>query len=609
LKSRQRTGERDGKRNGGIGRAEFRFGCLILSVFSIKIGSSRMEVQLQHLLTEPVQWLPAVKCQKRIRTFLERTAGKLTPRLPMNQLAVAMLGGTGTGKSTLINAILGTTAVSEGKSRPTTHQPVLVCHTDADVSAFGGFEVKRLNSPLLEGLIVIDCPDPDTAEESTGNQTNTALLRQALPYCDVIIVTATQQKYRSKCVLDELADAAPGARLIFVQTHADKDTDIREDWRLLLQERYETGQMYFVDSHSVDSRSENDDLLSLRQLLTKELSGDIARRIRQANFYSLSEETVADCRNILETNRHSVQTLRDKIAAERRRFALQLTKKMQSELVNSRQILETKLIARISVRWGYSPFSMLLRLYQKLGTILSGAILMRVRSPSQLALWGTYEGVRQLRQRRKKKRSLLPPLSLDEMNQLKESGLILTGFAADAQLPAANCCAAVINGEAETMYAGVLADISSAVDETVDRMAVQYSRRRFRWLYETLLSAMLFFLLARPAKNFFVDSFFFQTPMYGIDYYLIALFWLAAWSAVLLFFFTFSLRKGIVQAIQESALDWVRLGAFDKLFSALDRDASEPAKFQSTLESIQKQLIDIKTQAGKIDKRLGRVHN
>ncbi|MDR3182668.1 MAG: GTPase domain-containing protein [Planctomycetaceae bacterium] len=568
-----------------------------------------MEVQLQHLLTEPVQWLPAVKCQKRIRTFLERTAGKLTPRLPMNQLAVAMLGGTGTGKSTLINAILGTTAVSEGKSRPTTHQPVLVCHTDADVSAFGGFEVKRLNSPLLEGLIVIDCPDPDTAEESTGNQTNTALLRQALPYCDVIIVTATQQKYRSKCVLDELADAAPGARLIFVQTHADKDTDIREDWRLLLQERYETGQMYFVDSHSVDSRSENDDLLSLRQLLTKELSGDIARRIRQANFYSLSEETVADCRNILETNRHSVQTLRDKIAAERRRFALQLTKKMQSELVNSRQILETKLIARISVRWGYSPFSMLLRLYQKLGTILSGAILMRVRSPSQLALWGTYEGVRQLRQRRKKKRSLLPPLSLDEMNQLKESGLILTGFAADAQLPAANCCAAVINGEAETMYAGVLADISSAVDETVDRMAVQYSRRRFRWLYETLLSAMLFFLLARPAKNFFVDSFFFQTPMYGIDYYLIALFWLAAWSAVLLFFFTFSLRKGIVQAIQESALDWVRLGAFDKLFSALDRDASEPAKFQSTLESIQKQLIDIKTQAGKIDKRLGRVHN
>src|SRR5271155_1122808 len=52
--------------------------------------------------------------------------------------------------------------------------------------------------------------------------------------------TTTQQKYRSARVAEELAAAAPGARLVFVQTHADQDADIRNDWRQTLDPRYQT---------------------------------------------------------------------------------------------------------------------------------------------------------------------------------------------------------------------------------------------------------------------------------------------------------------------------------------------------------------------------------
>ena len=51
----------------------------------------------------------------------------------------------------------------------------------------------------------------------------------------MLLVTATQQKYRSARVADELAAAARGTRLVFVQTHADTDDDIREDWRAVLR--------------------------------------------------------------------------------------------------------------------------------------------------------------------------------------------------------------------------------------------------------------------------------------------------------------------------------------------------------------------------------------
>ena len=42
--------------------------------------------------------------------------------------------------------------------------------------------------------------------------------------------------------------AATGARLAFVQTHADTDQDIRDDWRQVLQPNYTTGHIFFVDS-------------------------------------------------------------------------------------------------------------------------------------------------------------------------------------------------------------------------------------------------------------------------------------------------------------------------------------------------------------------------
>ena len=561
--------------------------------------------QLQSWINTAPDWEAASRCRDRVNRFQERT--KLSPPKSANvPLIIAMLGGTGTGKSSLLNALIGEKVVTEGKNRPTTNEPVLVCHTHANVAPFSHFRIERRENPHLEQMMILDCPDPDTTDSAEIDDPGSNLdkLRRALPFCDILLVTATQQKYRSRRVLDELAVAAPGARLVFVQTHADRDVDIREDWRETLQNDYDTGQMFFVNS--MKPNEEESSLQELRQLLTRDLNDTAAIRIRQANYFGLAEEAVTDCRQIIESDWLTINKLRERISEERQRFGERMANKIRSELIRDRRSWESKLLGRVSAQWGYSPFSLLLRIYQGCGAILSGAFLTRVRSPIQLALWGSFETVRQLRNRKLKKTTVLPEFSVEESNQLKESALILTGFATDARIPTQHCQPNVIQLESKQTNEALLDEIGAELETITDRLAQRCQRLWFRSLYEILFGMMVLFLLARPAKNFFVDAPFYDQPFLGLDFYLISLGWLVLWGAILLFFFTMTLRRGIERSIQKTSRDWHRLPALEGLFASLETATRRILTFRNELDTLKGTIDRINQQAEKLDKRLGK---
>ena len=561
--------------------------------------------QLHDWINTAPAWEAASRCRDRIDRFQERT--KLSPPKSANvPLVVAMLGGTGTGKSSLLNTLIGEKVVTEGKDRPTTNEPILVCHTHANVYQFGRFRIERRENPHLEQMMILDCPDPDTTDspEIDDPDSNLDKLRRVLPFCDILLVTATQQKYRSRRVLDELAVAAPGVRLVFVQTHADRDVDIRDDWRETLQNDYETGQMFFVNS--MNPNEEESSLQELRQLLTRDLNDEAAIRIRQANYFGLAEEAIADCQQIIEDDWLPVNKLRERISEERQRFGERMANKIRSELIRDRRTWESKLIGRVSAQWGYSPFSLLLRIYQGGGAIISGAFLTRVRSPIQLALWGSFETVRQLRNRKLKKATALPEFSVEESNQLKESALILTGFATDAHVPTQYCQPNVIQSESKQTNETLLDEIGTELETITDRLAQRCQRLWLRSLYEILFGAMLLFLLARPAKNFFYDAPFYGAPELGLDFYVISLGWLILWGAVLLFFFTMTLRRGIERSIQKTSQDWHRLPALEGLFASLETETTRILTFRDELDVLKGTIDRINQQAEKLDKRLGK---
>ena len=91
---------------------------------------------------------------------------------------------------------------SAGTRRPTTRQPTLVCRPGLRLAMLGidpdSVHLVERDLPVLHDLVLLDCPDPDTTEDaSRAGQQPRPGLRELLPHCDVLLVTTTQQKYRS----------------------------------------------------------------------------------------------------------------------------------------------------------------------------------------------------------------------------------------------------------------------------------------------------------------------------------------------------------------------------------------------------------------------------
>ncbi len=579
--------------------------------------------QLRQWTQTAPAWEPAFFCRDRSEVFLRRTSA-LRKRLAM-PLVVAMLGGTGTGKSTLLNALVGENVVKEGRERPTTAEPTLVCHEDINPTAWSadlaGFRMEQRSAQVLERMVLLDCPDPDTTEDEDERETNLARLRRILPLCDILLVTSTQQKYRSRRVMDELAAAAPGARLVFVQTHADKEVDIREDWAKLLENDYETGRIFLVDSvAAMKAQQEKTPLPSefseLLTLLSRELNEEAALAVRQKNFFSLANQTLDECHAELEDRWHDVHVFRGRISEERRRFGDRLSETLRDELIRDRRLWESRLLGRVASQWGYSPFSLLLRLYQGLGGLVSGVLLARgFTSPSRLALWGTYEGFRSIRkwadskklQKYDKGSGKNAAVSGRDEGRIRESALILAGFAADARIRNAVCEPELVLAESRRASEAFVADITEEFEVICDRLTRRNSRWWTRVFYESLFGVMLLFLLLRPAKNFFIDTVFDpNAAMFGIGFYFQSLFWLIAWGTLLLGLFSLKLRRGLEREINETSALWGHLPALNRIFEAAETEGNRVMAFRDELDVLRQRIERVNRMAEKLDKRLGR---
>ena len=137
--------------------------------------------------TRAPDWAIARQCQAIVRRLVER-ADTLRVRLDA-PLVVATLGGTGTGKSTLVNALVGSSVAQSGRQRPTTRRPVLLAHSQADVEILDlpldELEVVRCDADLLRDIVIIDCPDPDTTD-TDASDSNLQRLRQMLPNVSIL---------------------------------------------------------------------------------------------------------------------------------------------------------------------------------------------------------------------------------------------------------------------------------------------------------------------------------------------------------------------------------------------------------------------------------------
>ncbi len=572
------------------------------------------------------KWPPAQRCQSLVRRLTER-AESLRVRLDA-PLVVATLGGTGSGKSSLINALVGEEVSRPGKIRPTTTDPVMICRDDISPALLGiapdTVRVVHRDLPGLQHLVLIDCPDPDTTEDEQAAATNLARLRAILPHCDVLLVVSTQQKYLNARLSHELGSASEGAQLVFVQTHADRDSDIRDDWREHLRKQgLEPRAMFFVDSPGAMRAAQTGfsppgEFAQLVDLLSRELAGTAANRIRRANFLDLLAQTLERCRVMTADGLPAVDQVAAQVELHRQQLGQMLADQMRKDLLANRRVWENRLLGEIASRWGFSPFSLVLRTFQGLGGLISGATLIRMRTPAQLAIWGVLEGGRRLRSKQIESRADQSWQQTStwawEEGALRQAAFELDGYAYEAALPRKSLEPEPLEKEAAQAGRAFVAVAANQLQNLISHQAAKHSPWYKRWTFELLLLVVIGGILFRLGKNYFYDAWLAPdlgltptaAPVLGFDFFFQSLFWLLLWCGILLWLFTLGLRRGLAAQIHILAAEWAQAGSVKQLFAGLEAQIEDVQRFERERQRLEGKVAALRQTLAEPSPLLGR---
>lgn len=144
-----------------------------------------------------------------------------------NFAVAALVGGTGSGKSTFFNALTGLEFADAGELRPTTERPTACAWSEEAVELLDYLEIERsrrivhdsILTPTpaeLEGLVLLDLPDHDSVKIG-----HSLLVGKILPLVDVLIWVVDPQKYADHLLhreyLEALADRADSMLVVLNQ--------------------------------------------------------------------------------------------------------------------------------------------------------------------------------------------------------------------------------------------------------------------------------------------------------------------------------------------------------------------------------------------------------
>jgi 50S ribosome-binding GTPase len=141
-------------------------------------------------------WINAQAAQS-LCDFDERTPGTLFNHSGSRPLIVAFMGGTGVGKSSLINRLAGKAIAKAGIERPTSHEVTLFHHKDIAINnlpeklPIEKIKIAQHDDEAKKNIVWIDMPDFDSTEQS-----NKVLVFEWLPHIDVLIYVVSPERYR-----------------------------------------------------------------------------------------------------------------------------------------------------------------------------------------------------------------------------------------------------------------------------------------------------------------------------------------------------------------------------------------------------------------------------
>jgi len=511
-------------------------------------------------------WPPA----RRVRAEWDEVAPRLDKarRELSRVLVVGVVGGTGTGKSTLVNALAGADVTAAGDvARPTTVNPVVIAARDVDVSwlPLDAMQARlvRSDSPAVSSIVLVDCPDPDTqgsgaaqadAARPSATNRNRDLLEAVLPACDVLLLVSTAQKYRSWIVAREVAAFAPGRPLLFVQTHASRDPDIRGDWRKELEAQgFDVPQIFRLDGVEAAARAAaglapESGFRDLVAAIEAEFSGRAARRVRRTGAVDLAEWFTRRARNDLAAATAPVAALAAGVAAERSRLESILARSIGATLRANRSAWQRLIGDDIVARWHGGPFASFLHVLAALGSLWQrvrpgAGVVGRLLAGQPVPVAAGDGGWRAVEE-----------LGLPA-GEVEQSRSVLAGLAARAGIHEPLVGRARLDDAAATAATAAVIDragrwLGAGIDRLVTERRSRVGRPAIHWLFEALFSALLVTVLVRAGWNFFHGNLWEGRPVSGIGFLEEAIVWVILWGLALRWLVMGLVRRGLDRDIQ-----------------------------------------------------------
>lgn len=217
---------------------------------------------------------------------------KVTERLGLSggHTIVALAGATGSGKSSLFNAIVGAEVATAGARRPTTSTPTAGIWGQepvGDLLTWLGVGARHFVSahgpgakPLagsLDGLVLLDLPDFDSRESA-----NRAEAERVLALADVFVWVTDPQKYADARLHDDYVKALAAHEAVMIVVLNQTDRLSEEDRKRCLADLSRLLKADGVPNASVLATSARTGLGvdELRQRLANVVAGAAAARTR-----------------------------------------------------------------------------------------------------------------------------------------------------------------------------------------------------------------------------------------------------------------------------------------------------------------------------------------
>lgn len=247
----------------------------------------------------------AALCAERDRLLARARAVADRARVPDAPLLAVVAGGSGAGKSTIVNTLAEASVSTAGILRPTTRSPVLVCHPDdRDWFTAGGVlgDLPRSDHPrasgallrivtrtcIPKGLGVLDTPDTDSVAHE-----HRRLAEVCLDAADVWVWLVTARSYADEAGMALLRRARDRSALLAVvlnQTPAGDASLLTEDLRTHLDREGVTPALLCTlhRSEPVDDRLPRAHVGPLRTWLQELAPADRRRAVREAAYDGLA---------------------------------------------------------------------------------------------------------------------------------------------------------------------------------------------------------------------------------------------------------------------------------------------------------------------------------